>query len=130
MPLAPRTARAVDLAIGERADGPIFIASDGHCPDRHGAARIVPHTLRDAFITAALDVGVPLRDVQEAASHDHALRPGQGLPRRSRHLHRRSSPLTTPFWAPAPQCWRPEPADNPVAERPIGHEATSRAITD
>jgi integrase len=28
-----------------------------------------PHTLRHAFITAALDAGVPLRDVQEAASH-------------------------------------------------------------
>jgi integrase len=28
-----------------------------------------PHTLRYAFITAALDAGVPLRDVQEAASH-------------------------------------------------------------
>jgi integrase len=27
-----------------------------------------PHTLRHAFITAALDAGVPLRDVQEAAS--------------------------------------------------------------
>jgi integrase/recombinase XerD len=25
-----------------------------------------PHTLRHAFITAALDAGVPLRDVQEA----------------------------------------------------------------
>jgi integrase/recombinase XerD len=51
--------------------------------DRHGAARVVrrfarragvakpigPHTLRHAFITAALDAGVPLRDVQEAASH-------------------------------------------------------------
>jgi integrase/recombinase XerD len=31
--------------------------------------RIGPHTLRHAFITAALDAGVPLRDVQEAASH-------------------------------------------------------------
>jgi integrase/recombinase XerD len=28
-----------------------------------------PHTLRHAFITAALDAGVPLRDVREAASH-------------------------------------------------------------
>ena len=27
-----------------------------------------PHTLRHAFITAALDAGVPLQDVQEAAS--------------------------------------------------------------
>jgi integrase/recombinase XerD len=83
IPLAPRTARAIDLATGERTEGPIFLASDGRRLDRHGAARIVrraarragitkpvsPHTLRHAFITAALDAGVPLRDVQEAASH-------------------------------------------------------------
>jgi site-specific recombinase XerD len=31
--------------------------------------RVGPHTLRHAFITAALDAGVPLRDVHEAASH-------------------------------------------------------------
>src|SRR6266849_4184948 len=83
IPLAPRTARAIDLAIGERAGGPVFLAADGRRLDRHGAGRIVrktarraaigkavtPHTLRHAFITAALDAGVPLRDVQEAASH-------------------------------------------------------------
>jgi integrase/recombinase XerD len=83
IPLAPRTARAIDLAIGERPEGPIFLIPDGRRLDRHGAARIVrrvagragiskpvgPHTLRHAFITAALDAGVPLRDVQEAASH-------------------------------------------------------------
>jgi integrase len=83
IPLAPHTARAIDLAIGERSEGPIFLAADGRRLDRHGAARIVrrvarragvtkpvgPHTLRHAFITAALDAGVPLRDVQEAASH-------------------------------------------------------------
>ena len=33
------------------------------------AKKTGPHTLRHAFITAALDAGVPLRDVQEAASH-------------------------------------------------------------
>ena len=33
------------------------------------AKNVGPHTLRHAFITAALDAGVPLRDVQEAASH-------------------------------------------------------------
>ena len=83
MPLAPRVARAVDLAVGERTDGPIFLGSNRDRLDRHGAGRIVrlvarragigkrvgPHTLRHAFITAALDAGVPLRDVQEAASH-------------------------------------------------------------
>jgi integrase/recombinase XerD len=83
IPLAPRTARAIDLAIGERSEGPIFLSADGRRLDRHGAGRIVrrvvrragiakpigPHTLRHAFITAALDAGVPLRDFQEAASH-------------------------------------------------------------
>lgn len=83
IPLAPRTARAIDLAVGERAEGPIFCGDDGRRLDRHAAGRIVrrlakragitkpvgPHTLRHAFITAALDSGVPLRDVQEAASH-------------------------------------------------------------
>ena len=83
IPLAPRTARAIDLAVGERSEGPVFLAADGRRLDRHGAARVVrqaaqragitkpvgPHTLRHAFITAALDAGVPLRDVQEAASH-------------------------------------------------------------
>lgn len=83
VPLALRTARAVDLAIGERPGAPIFLGANGQRMDRHGAGRLVrrvarragirkpigPHTLRHAFITAALDAGVPLRDVQEAASH-------------------------------------------------------------
>ena len=60
----------------------MFLAADERRLDRHGAGRIVrktarrgnrqvrhAHTLRHAFITAALDAGVPLRDVQEAASH-------------------------------------------------------------
>jgi integrase len=73
----------IDLAISERSEGPVFLAPNGHRLDRHGAGRIVrrvarragitkpagPHTLRHAFITAALDAGVSLRDVQEAASH-------------------------------------------------------------
>ena len=36
---------------------------------RKGGKVVTPHTLRHAFIAAALDAGVPLRDVQEAASH-------------------------------------------------------------
>ncbi len=83
IPLAPRTARAIDLAVGERVEGPVFLGATGDRLDRHAAWRIVrrlarkaginkpvgPHTLRHAFITAALDAGVPLRDVQDAASH-------------------------------------------------------------
>jgi site-specific recombinase XerD len=108
IPLAPRTARAIDLAIGERTDGPVFLAADGRRLDRHGAGRIVrkvarrsgigktvtPHTLRHTFITAALDAGVPLRDVQEAASHADPrttipVRPCPRQPGPARHLHRR-----------------------------------------
>jgi hypothetical protein len=66
IPLAPRTARAIELAIDERTDGPVFLTADGRRLDRHGAGRIVrktarhagisksvtPHTLRHAFITS------------------------------------------------------------------------------
>jgi hypothetical protein len=41
VPLAPRTARAIDLAIGERTEGPLFMAADGRRLDWHGAGRIV-----------------------------------------------------------------------------------------
>ena len=34
IPLAPRTARAIDLAIGERTEGPLFLAADGRRLDR------------------------------------------------------------------------------------------------
>ena len=111
VPLAPRTARAIDLAVGERAEGPIFLSPSGERLDRHGARRMVrriarragitkpvgPHTLRHAFITAALDAGVPLSldppifrlnhsDVvwtrfadAEHVVHDHTGVRGQGL---------------------------------------------------
>jgi integrase/recombinase XerD len=41
IPLAPRTARVIDLAVGERSEGPVFLAADGRRLDRHGAARVV-----------------------------------------------------------------------------------------
>ena len=128
IPMAPRTARAADLAIGERDSGPIFIGADGKRLDRHGAIRIVrragittpigPLTLRHTFITTALDVGVLLRDVQEAASHADrrtTIRYDRARVSVDRHaayivsnLHRRRCPLTIPiFWAPAGSCWRP-----------------------
>lgn len=82
IPLAPRTARTIDLAIGERTEGPILRRRDGQRLDRRTAHRWVrsigkrgelghihPHMLRAGFIMAALDAGVPLRDVQLAARH-------------------------------------------------------------
>ncbi len=82
IPLVPRTARTIDLAVGERHEGPILRRRDGQRLDRRTAYRWVrsigkraglghvhPHMLRAAFIMAALDAGVPLRDVQTAARH-------------------------------------------------------------
>jgi integrase/recombinase XerD len=83
IPLAPRAGRALDLYIDQRISGPIFLGANGARMDRYAADRTVkrlarragiskrisPHSLRHSFITAALDAGVPLRDVQEAASH-------------------------------------------------------------
>ncbi len=82
IPLVPGTARTIDLAIGERCEGPILRRRDGERLDRRTAHRwvksigkraglghVYPHMLRSAFIMAALDAGVPLRDVQIAARH-------------------------------------------------------------
>ena len=51
VPLAPRTARAIDLAIGERSEGPLFLAGDGRRLDRYAVGRIVRTTARRAGIT-------------------------------------------------------------------------------
>jgi integrase/recombinase XerD len=83
VPLAPRTARAIEVALGDRADGPLLLSNTGGRLDRHDAARIVtrlarraglaktisPHSLRHTMVTLALDAGVSLRDVQDAARH-------------------------------------------------------------
>jgi site-specific recombinase XerD len=83
IPLPPRIGRAIDLAAGDRLGGALLLKRNGSRLDRHGATRIVrrlakragvtkhisPHSLRHSFITAALDAGVPLRDVQIAARH-------------------------------------------------------------
>ncbi len=82
IPLVPRTARTIDLAVGQRCEGPILRRHDGQRLDRRtahrwirsmakrpGLSQVHPHMLRAAFIMAALDAGVPLRDVQIAARH-------------------------------------------------------------
>jgi integrase/recombinase XerD len=82
IPLVPRTARTIDLAIGERTLGPILLRHDGSRLDRRtahrwvrsiakraGIGRVHPHMLRAAFIMCALEAGVPLREVQIAARH-------------------------------------------------------------
>jgi integrase len=82
VPLVPRTARTLDVAIGERTAGPILQRHDGARLDartayrwvgsigkRAGLDHVHPHIRRAAFIMAALDAGVPRRDVQLGARH-------------------------------------------------------------
>ena len=69
IPLRPRTARTIDLAVGERVDGPILVRRDRQRLDRRTAHRWVqsiarraglgptyPHMLRATF-NMALDAG-------------------------------------------------------------------------
>jgi integrase/recombinase XerD len=75
----------MDAGAGDRTSGPLLRTGHGNRMNRHAATRIVrrlatragvtkhisPHSLRHIFTTAALDAGVPLRDVQIAARHAH-----------------------------------------------------------
>lgn len=83
VPLPPRTAHALADAIRDRTDGPLILTRDGTRLTRASAANtvsrlarragitkhITPHSLRHSAITAALNAGVALRDVQEFARH-------------------------------------------------------------
>ena len=85
VPLAPRTAEAVQGYIGGREDGPLFVTATGNRWHRSEAWRTLrrlareavpgkagtlhPHDLRHAFVTLSLDAGATLRDVQDAAGH-------------------------------------------------------------
>ena len=114
MPLPPRVARAIDQAANERLHGPLFLLRSGRRMDRHGATRIVrrlakragitkhisPHSLRHSFITAALDAGVPLRDVQIAARHADA-RTTTRYDRARENLDLHASYIVTAFIAAA-----------------------------
>lgn len=83
IPLAPVVGEAIDAMLAGRTGGPLFATSGGRPMDRQAAGKVIrrltrdagiekrvsPHTLRHAFVTAALDAGASLRDVQDAAGH-------------------------------------------------------------
>jgi site-specific recombinase XerD len=112
--MPPRVARAVDLAAGGRLEGPVLLSRSGRRLDRHAATPIVrrlakragitkhisPHSLRHSFITAALDAGVPLRDVQIAARHADPRTTTRYDPARN-NLDRHASYIVTAFVAGA-----------------------------
>jgi integrase/recombinase XerD len=95
--LAPVTARALDDYLAARTTGPLFATATARRLDEPAAFRMVrrlarsagvdgadqlsPHSFRHAFVTAALDAGVSLRDVQDAAA-------GHADPRTTRRYDR------------------------------------------
>lgn len=98
VPLAPATADAIDAYLATRAAdaditadalaGPLLATADGHRLTQAALWRLVrrlartagipswaalsPHSLRHTAITAALDAGASLRDVQDYAGHRDA----------------------------------------------------------
>ncbi|AYN58862.1 integrase [Arthrobacter phage Richie] len=84
IPLPVPVIRALDAAAGERTSGPLLLRRKSGLPMNRKAAalaverlckaagitkKISPHSLRHSYVTACLDAGVPLRDVQVAARH-------------------------------------------------------------
>lgn len=83
VPLHARTNHAVQLVVGTRTEGPLFVMPSGKRMDRNQAARIVkrlakwagvtkkisPHSLRHSFITLSLQAGANTRDVMNSAGH-------------------------------------------------------------
>nr|WSY53805.1 tyrosine-type recombinase/integrase [Streptomyces sp. NBC_00886] len=85
LPLPPITVDAIETYLDGRTDGPLFVTRTGarlrepevwkllrRLAKRAGlpqADSIHPHVLRHGFITDALDQGVPLHVVQDAAGH-------------------------------------------------------------
>ena len=114
IPLPPRVARAIDHAAGNRESGPLLLTRSGNRMNRQAATRIVrrlakragvtkrisPPSLRHSFITAALDAGVPLRDVQIAARHADP-RTITRYDRARNNLDRHASYIVTAFVAGA-----------------------------
>jgi integrase len=78
IPLAPRTARAIDLATCERCEGPVFLARDGRRLDWHGARADRPPGRP------------PGRDQQERRPAHAAARVHYRRPRRGRAAARRA----------------------------------------
>lgn len=82
-PLSPQTVAAVTAALEGREAGPVLTDTEGRQLNRAQAARIVqrlcfragipkrvsPHSLRHSFVTLALEAGVPIHVVQDAAGH-------------------------------------------------------------
>lgn len=83
VPLNQPTQQALDSVVGKRTSGYVLETATGKPLDRHNVAKLIgklaqragitkrisPHSLRHTAITAALDAGVPLRDVQDFARH-------------------------------------------------------------
>jgi integrase/recombinase XerD len=83
--LAPVTASALDDYLAGRTTGPLFTTATARRLDEpaafrrirrlaraggvDGADALSPHSFRHVFVTAALNAGVSLQDVQDAAGH-------------------------------------------------------------
>ena len=130
-PLAPIVLHPLELYVGERTSGAIFLNAQGterlsystsYALIRRlakragiaGAARISPHSLRHSFATELLAGGVPLQDVQDAMGHAD--------PRTTRAYDRSRHNLDRhPTYAMAAQLHRTTPSVSAEDDEQTGH---------
>jgi integrase/recombinase XerD len=81
--LAVRTAWALEQILDGRQEGPLLLGRDGSrlkvaaarrtvrrlCKQAGVTKRITPHSFRHSYVTAALDAGVPERDIMASTAH-------------------------------------------------------------
>ncbi|MDN5916708.1 MAG: tyrosine-type recombinase/integrase [Pseudonocardia sp.] len=113
-PLAPPVLHALDVYLAGRTSGPLFSTRTGRRVDEPAAWRLIrrlarraglpqadrinPHSLRHTFVTAALDAGVALRDVQDGAGHSDP-RTTRKYDRSRHNLDRHPSYAVSSFYA-------------------------------
>ena len=121
-PERPPTSPSANTAKGRSCTGETASASTGArrtggcvpSAKRAGLGPVHPHMLRAAFIMAALDAGVPLRDIQIAARHADPRTTTISLP---------SESSRSPWWACRSSRWGDT---NPKSTRPLGGLARCR----
>lgn len=86
-PLPERLCALIDVAVGDRTEGPLLLDDAGRAMDRHAIDRLLnrlgkkaavlagreltPHVLRASKLTHMHDVNVPVDEIREYADHAH-----------------------------------------------------------
>lgn len=114
LPMPIPVHRILEQTVGDRQAGPILLRRNGEPYNRRAAARVIvrtarragierdvsPHWLRHAFVSNALEAGIPIEDVSQAARHADT-RMTQRYDRRKRSLDKHAAYSLSTYYAGA-----------------------------